>query len=142
MRRDSGRVRVAGERVTRTAARAFFCSAGETISGLGWPSPRRLIAVVEAADFFDGGFGLVAVQQVEGDERVFKLGQGRAGGDGVLAEALEGGGADGEDAVEFVGGVGAVVPEMGVGVRAAEGARVFVGDVDEAGLLGGCRGWR
>ncbi len=36
-----------------------------------------------------------------------------------------------------VGGVGAVVPEMGVGVRAAEGAGVFVGDVDEAGFLGG-----
>ncbi len=61
--------------------------------------------------------------------------------DGVFAEALEGGGADGHDAVEFVGGVGAVVPEMRVGVRAAEGAGVFIGDEDEAALLRGLRGW-
>jgi hypothetical protein len=41
-RSGSGRVRVSGERVLRTAVRAFFCSAAGTISGLGWVSPRRL----------------------------------------------------------------------------------------------------
>jgi len=35
LRSDSGRVRVSGVRVLRTAAMAFFCSAAETISGLG-----------------------------------------------------------------------------------------------------------
>ena len=41
-RSDSGRVRVSGERVLRTAVRAFFCSSGETILVMSWPSPRRL----------------------------------------------------------------------------------------------------
>ncbi len=51
----------------------------------------------------------------DGDESVFELRHGRAGGDCVFVEAGEGGGADGEDAVEFAGGVGAGVPEVSVG---------------------------
>ncbi len=66
--------------------------------GVGLVVAAELVAVVEAADFLDGGFGLIAVQEIERDERVFELGERRAGGDGVFAEALEGGGADGEDA--------------------------------------------
>ncbi len=70
------------------------------------------------------------MEEVEGDEGVFELGHGGAGGDGVFVEACEGCGADGQDAIELGGGVGAVVPEMGVRVRAAEGSGVFVGDVE------------
>ena len=77
------------------------------------------------------------MEEIEGNEGVFKLGHGGAGLDGVFAEAGEGGCADGQDAVEFGGGIGAVVPEVGVGVGAAEGAGVFVGDEDEAALLAG-----
>ena len=113
----------------------FLLLGGRDDLGVGLAVAAEVVAVVEAADFLDGGFGLVAVEEVERDERVFELGHRSAGGDGVLAEALEGGGADGQDAVEFVGGIGAVVPEVRVGMRAAEGAGVFVGDVDEAGLL-------
>jgi hypothetical protein len=53
-------------------------------------------------------------------------------GDSILAEVLNGG-ADGHDAVEFVGGIGAVVPEVRGGRR--RGAGVFVGDEDEAAFL-------
>ena len=42
-----------------------------------------------------------------------------------------------DDAVELVGRAGAVVPEMRVGVSAAEGTGIGVGDEDEAALLGG-----
>ena len=31
----------------------------------------EVVAVVEAADFFDGGLGLIAVEEVEGDQGVF-----------------------------------------------------------------------
>ena len=97
----------------------------------------KLVTVVEAADDLNGGFGLVSVEEVERDERVLKLGHGHARPDGVLTEAGEGGGADGEDAVELVGGVGAVVPEVRVRLRGAERAGVLVGDVDDAGFLAG-----
>ncbi len=91
------------------------------------------VTVVDAADELGGGFGLVAVEEIEGDEGVFELGHGLAGLDDVWSEAGEGGLADGEDAGELGCGVGAVVPEVGVGVGGAEGAGVFVGDVAEAG---------
>ena len=100
------------------------------------------VAIIEAADLLRCGFGLVAFEEIEGDERVFKLGEWSAVGDGVFAEAFEGGCADGHDAIEFVGGIGAVVPKMGVWVRAAERTRVFVGDVDKARLFDLRRGWR
>jgi hypothetical protein len=41
-----------------------------------------------------------------------------------------------EDAVELGGGIGAVVPEVVDGAGGAEGAGVFVGDEDHAGLVG------
>jgi len=47
----------------------------------------EVVAVVETADLFDGGFGLVAVEEIERDEGVFELGHGCAGRDGVCAEA-------------------------------------------------------
>ncbi len=115
---------------------AFCWSAVATMVGSGVAVAAQLVGVVEAADFLDGGFGLVAVQEVEGDEGVGELGHGGAGADVVGAEAGEGGGADGEDAVELVGGVGAVVPEVGVGVGGAEGAGVLVGNEEEAGFFG------
>ena len=116
----------------------FFLFCGRDDCWVDLAVSAEVVAVVEAADFFRCGFGLVALEEVEGDEGVFELGEWSALGDGVFAEALEGGGADGHDAIEFVGGVGAVVPEMGVRVCAAEGAGVFVGDVDEAGLFTCC----
>jgi hypothetical protein len=39
---------------------------------------------------------LIAVEKLEGDESVIELRHGRAGGDGVLVETAEGGGAGGE----------------------------------------------
>ncbi len=95
------------------------------------------IAVVEAADGFGGSFGLVAVEEIKGDEGVFKVGHGLAGLDGVCTEAGEGGFADGKETGEFGGGVGAVVPEVGPGAEAAEGACIGVSEVAEAGGLAG-----
>ena len=77
------------------------------------------------------------MEEIEGNEGVFKLGHGGAGLDGVFAEAGEGGFADGQDTLQLCCGIGAVVPEVGVGVGAAEGAGVCVGDEDEAALLAG-----
>lgn len=96
------------------------------------------IAVVEAANFLDGGFGLVTMEEIERDEGVFELGKRGAGFDGVLAEAFQGGGTDFENAAEFVSWVTAVIPEVRVGVSAGERAGVFVSDVDESALF---RAW-
>ena len=93
------------------------------------------VAVVEAADELGGGFGLIAMKEIEGDEGVFELGHWLAGLDSCLTEAGESGLADGEDAGELGDGVGAVVPEVSVRMGGAEGAGVFVGDVAEAGGL-------
>ena len=112
----------------------FLLLVGGDDGGIGLTVAAQVVAVVQAADDFDGGFRLVAVEEEEGDEGVFKLRHGGAGADGVFAELLEGGGAYGEDAVEFGGGVWAVVPEVGVGVGGAEGAGVFVGDEELAGV--------
>jgi hypothetical protein len=117
---------------------SFFLLRRRDDSGVDLAVAAEVVAVVETADFFRCGFGLITLEEVQGDERVFELGEWRALGDGVFAEALEGGGADGHNPIEFVGGVGAVVPEMGVGVCSAEGTGVFVGDEDEAGLLTCC----
>ena len=75
------------------------------------------------------------MEEVEGDEGVFELSEGHALLDGVGPEADEGGGADLEGAVQLGGGIGAVIPQVRVGVSGAEWAGIFVGDVDEAGLL-------
>ncbi len=95
-----------------------------------------VVAIVESADFFRSGFSLIAMEEVERDEGVLKLGEGHALLDGVGSEARESGGADLEDAVELGGGIGAVIPKVRVRVGGAEGAGVFVGDEDEAGLFG------
>ena len=73
----------------------FLLGFGRDDFGEGLPVATEVVAVVETGDFLDGGFGLVAVEEVERDEGVFKLGERGAGLDGVLAEVFEGGGADG-----------------------------------------------
>ena len=128
--------RVAGERVFEDRVEGVLLVCGGDDGRAGLAVAAHLVAVIEAADELDGGLGLVAVQQVERDEGVLKLGDAGAVADAVRAEASEGGGADGDDAVELVGGVCAVVPQVGVGVGAAEGTGVLVGDVDEAGGFG------
>ncbi len=119
----------------------FFLFGGRDDLRVGLVVAAEVVAIVKAADLFDGGFGLVAMEEIEGNEGVFELRHRSALFDGVFAEASEAGGPDGQDAVEFVSRIGAVVPEVGVGVGSAEGTGVFVGDVDEAGLLRCFRGW-
>ena len=98
----------------------LFC--GRDDGGVDLAVAAEVVTVVEAADLFGRGFGLVALEEVKGDEGVFQLRDGSALGDGVFAEAFESGGADCHYPIEFVGGVGAVVPEVRVWVGAAEGA--------------------
>ena len=126
-------MRVSGVSVWRTAARALRWSAGATISGSGKAVAALVVAVVEAADLLDGGFGLIAVKEIDRDERVLELRHRRAGLDDVWAEVLERGCAHFENACEFGGRVGAIVPEVRVWLSGAEGARVFVGDEELAG---------
>ncbi len=96
----------------------------------------QVVAIIEAADFLNGGFSLIAVEEVEGHESFLELSHGRAGLDGGLSEVFERGGANGEYAVEFGRGVGAVIPEMGEGTGGAERACIFVGEKDLAYLVG------
>lgn len=76
------------------------------------------------------------MQQVKRNQRVFELGERLSGTDRGDAEAPQGGFADGENAVELVGGVLAVVPQMCVWVRAAERSAVCVGDEVEVAFQG------
>ena len=94
------------------------------------------VAEIEAAHEFDRGFGLVAMEQIEGHQDVGQQGHRAAGLEGGLAEAGHGGGADVEQAQEFVGGVGPGVPVVALGVDAGFGDGVLLGDGVEAGAGG------
>jgi hypothetical protein len=50
----------------------FFLGFGGDDGGFELAVAAEVVAVVEAADLFGGGFGLVAFEQVEGDEGVFE----------------------------------------------------------------------
>jgi hypothetical protein len=86
------------------------------------------VGVVQAAQRLGGGFHLVALQQVDGHQHFFQPGHRLAGGQGFFRETGQKLAAHVQEAVQLVGGVRAVVPEVRRGVGAPGRAGVSVGD--------------
>src|SRR6202051_4524971 len=76
------------------------------------PVATNGVPIVEPAYDLGCGLNLIAMQQVEWYQRVFHLCGGHSGTNVVFTEALERRGANFEDTIQFVGGIGAVVPQV------------------------------
>ncbi len=103
---------------------------------IGLGISAKLIPVIESADLLYRRFSLIAVQQIERDERVFQLREWCPGADGIDAEALKTRRTNVEDAIQLIRGVSPVIPQVRVWMRAAQRTRVFIGDEDKPRLLG------
>ena len=90
------------------------------------------IGVLETADDLGGGLQLVAVMEVERDQDLLEQGERLARGDVVLAEMGEPDAAHRQLVAQALGGVRAVVPEVGDRARRALGAGVLVGEEDQS----------
>ena len=95
-------------------------------------APVELIVEHHAADRLGGGLGLVAVVEIDRREYVAQRAGGQASGEHVRPESLERGCADSEGFRQAVCRVGAIVPEIGLGMGAVIAAGMPVGDVEQA----------
>ena len=96
-------------------------------------APHR-VGVVEPSHHLRGGFGLVAVVQVEGHQRLLHGSQGLTHLDRRLTEAVESRPAHVHHPLELRRSAGAVVPEVNLWVGASRRPGVLVGDEGEAAV--------